>query len=380
MFTVRDREESFLRSIRGRSTLADHNLFWQSYLSKLLHEGKFRPEKLASLMNREMNLTGHLIKHGNKSNHNWTPFLESSWNALSQEAKNNFYRYGTLVNTTDEWKMKFLFISLGEDKTRDPVTSASFIRFDKSIRGSQEHKDYWNYVLFHQMSYAHKVIIEGYLEGNPDLVFLTDEFNYSELLKGLADGYTYRDNPDLYNWLMKFAVKYPAPLGSAKYHAKFKLVAATSPCLSETVRNDYKNQLTQMDFDINDFNMYFFPEQNWFEFAKMFPEHVETALDELLVKKREVPAGLRKFYLDNLKNYEIDNLYPAEWLPDELNVYLMFKHYVHEFTLPETEAMFLYFRRVLEAHYDMPVNFATKDALLNLIKASSAEKLLNMSA
>lgn len=84
--------------------------------------------------------------------------------------------------------------------------------------------------------------------------------------------------------------------------------------------------------------------------------------------------------MDNLKNYEINNLYPAEWLPDELNVYLMFKHYVHEFTLPETEAMFLYFRRVLEAHYDTPVNFATKDALLNLIKASSAEKLLNMSA
>lgn len=52
-----------------------------------------------------------------------------------------------------------------------------------------------------------------------------------------------------------------------------------------------------MDFNINDFNMYFFPEQNWFEFAKMFPEHVETALEELLVKKEGSSGWFKKILL-----------------------------------------------------------------------------------
>lgn len=378
MLTATERDRNFSDRMLGGITYAENTPFWKAYLKKLLKTGKSNPKKLAYLINTKTQLATYLIQEGYSINYDWTSFFESSWNNLKPFSQNTFNQMGLLVQCSEEWKLKLLFSGLGKQKSDDPIISANFIRFNKEVRDSDEYNDYWTHTLLIQ-DYKHKAFIEGYLEDDTSLVFPTSNTYYNQLLKTLGDGYTYRNNLHLQGWLTNFIAGLELPERKSKYKKRFDLVAATSPHVDEDIKKVYISRVLKNRLDVSEYNMYYFPEENYPELLDFItPKETDEIIASLISKRRTIPVGLRDHFIKNIIKYNVDDLVIDDWLPSVLNAYLTFRRYSNEFTNAEVNAMCSYYRKQLTEFYELPIDYITQEGLLTLMKTAGTEKLMSL--
>lgn len=376
MISIEEREDKLASMMRGGLPYADHNPFWKAYLRKLLKIGQSNPEKLAKLINTQHGLVKYLIREGHNNNYDWTFFLDSSWRLLENFSQNSFNQMGLLVQCSNDWKLKIMFSGLGKQKKYDPIISSNFVRFDEETRKSNDYNEYWTRILLIE-DYEHKAFIEGYLEDNPALIFPTSNTYFKRLLKTLGEAHTYRNNSHLQGWLTNFIAGLELPEGKAKYKKRFDLLAATSPYVDKDIKEVYKARIIKNRLSVSEFNMFYFPEENYPELLKfMTPKETDELITSLITKRRNIPEGLRKHFIKNLNKYNIDDLVSADWLPDILNAYLAYERYSTYFTSPETKALFSQVKKEIVEYYGLPIDYITQDVLLSLMKTAGTEKLI----